>query len=144
MRTTFSTIATAFVLMLSLNAFTVEASNPLKNYDSKKIISAYVDAAALGSADFNKFLFSHDFEYHNAVNNVSYGKRQYMAFLKANKGLRYDCVTEQEIMDECGKACVAKVTMTFKNFTRVDYVTLNRSEDGWKVSKVVTTYPMNG
>lgn len=144
MKTTISTIATACILMLSLNGFAVERSNPLKNLDAKKIVMTYLDAAALGSADFTKYLFADDFEYHNAASNVSYGKRQYMAFLKANKGLKYDCETTHEILDECGNACMAKVTMKFKNFTRVDYITLNRNEESWKVSKVVTTYPTQG
>lgn len=62
-------------------------------------------------------------------------------FLKATKGLKYDCKTSYEILDEAGQTCIAKTTMKFDNFTRVDYITLSKSQDGWQVSKVLTTYP---
>lgn len=101
----------------------------------------YLEATTLGSSELNRYLFADDFQYLNAGDGRSYGKRQYMKFLKANTGLKYDCETNYEILDECGKACVAKITMKFKNFIRVDYVTLNQRDDSWEVSKVVTTYP---
>lgn len=139
MKLTITTIATAFIMMLSFNSFA--STNPLRNLSTAKIVKTYLEVATSGSADLNKYLFADDFQYVNAVSNQSYGKREYTAFLKANKGLKYDCETTYEILDECGKACIAKVTMKFKNFTRVDYVTLSQSTDSWKVSKVVTTYP---
>lgn len=139
MKKTITTIATAFIMMLSLNSFA--NANPLKDMNTAKIIVTYLEAATSGSADLNKYLFADDFQYMNAVDRKSYGKREYTTFLKANKGLKYDCETSYEILDECGKACVAKVTMKFKTFTRVDYVTLSQEVDSWKVSKVVTTYP---
>ncbi len=139
MKTTITTIATAFIMMLSFNSFAT--ANPLKNFNTAKIITTYLEASTSGSADLNKYLFADDFQYVNAVDNKTYGKREYTAFLKANKGLKYDCETSYEILDECGKACIAKVSMKFKTFTRVDYVTLSQGADSWKVSKVVTTYP---
>lgn len=139
MKTTITTIATAFIMMLSLSSFA--NANPLKDLNTTKIIATYLEVTALGAPDLHKYLFADDFQYTNATDKKTYGKREYTAFLKANKGLKYDCETSYEILDECGKACVAKVSMKFKNFTRVDYVTLSQGADNWKVSKVVTTYP---
>ena len=64
-----------------------------------------------------------------------------LKFLKNTKGCKFDCHTKSQILDETGKSCVAKATMKFNHFTRVDYITLNKTIDGWKVSKVVSTYP---
>jgi len=137
MKKILSTIATAFLIMISLSSF----ANPLKEKDSKVIITSYVEAITLGSDVYNKYLFCDDFEYSNTANRDKFNKRQYLKFLKNTKGCKFDCHTKYQILDETGKSCVAKATMKFNHFTRVDYISLNKTIDGWKVSKVVTTYP---
>src|SRR5690606_39307507 len=120
---------------------TCDKEDSSKNLNTVNIITTYLEDATAGSIKFKKFLFSEDFKYQNTTNNVCYNKKTYTNFLKANKGLKFNCETTYEMLDESGKACVAKAIMKFNNFTRVDYITLNHSQDGWKVSKVVTTYP---
>ncbi len=142
MKSTIATLMTAAMLFGSLQSFAISGpTNPLKDHKSVHIISTYLEATTLGSTDLNKFLFADDFEYRNTANNDKFNKKEYSNHLKANKGIKYECKTTYDILDETGHACVAKATMQFNNFTRVDYITLNRTDDGWKVSKVVTTYP---
>lgn len=141
MKRTITTIATAILMIVSFSSFATEKLNPLKNVATAKILTTYLEATTLGSTDLNKFLFADDFEYRNSANGDFFNKKQYTAFLKANKGIQFDCETTYEILDQSGQACVAKATMKFNNFTRVDYITLGQSEDGWKISKVVTGYP---
>lgn len=136
-----ATIATLFTLVFSFNASAKEITNPLKDVNTKKIALVYVEAITLGNTEFNKHLFTSDFEYHNTGNDQVCSRTKYLNFLKANKGLKYNCTTTYEILDEAGATSVAKATMKFENFTRVDYITMVQSKDGWKVSKVVTTYP---
>lgn len=137
MKRTISTIATAFIMVLSLSSF----ANPLKEKESKVIITSYVDAITLGSDVYNKYLFCDDFEYSNTANKDKFNKRQYLKFLKDTKGCKFDCITDYQILDETGKSCVAKASMKFNHFIRVDYITLDKITEGWKVSKVMTTYP---
>ncbi|WP_437921521.1 nuclear transport factor 2 family protein [Sphingobacterium sp. LRF_L2] len=141
MKKTLTTIAAAFIMISSFSAFAAENANPLKNVESDKIVTTYLEATTLGTVELNKFLFADDFEYSNTANGDSFNKKQYTNFLKAHKGVKFDCETTYEILDQSGQACVAKATMKFANFTRVDYITLNQSAEGWKVSKVVTGYP---
>ncbi|WP_239018561.1 nuclear transport factor 2 family protein [Sphingobacterium corticibacterium] len=141
MRTTLKTIAAALIMVTSLSSFASEKANPLKDVKSDMVIGSYVDAVTVGSIDLNKFLFADDFQYSNVNNNDRVGKKEYIKFLKANKGNKYDCKSSYEVLSQDGKVCVAKATMAFDNFTRVDYITLNQGKDGWKVSKVETTYP---
>jgi hypothetical protein len=136
-----TTLAAAFIMISSFSSFAAEKTNPLKDFTSAKIITSYLEATTLGSIAFNKFLFADDFQYRNSVNKVIYNKREYLNFLKTHKGITFNCKTSYEMFDQTGKACVAKATMEFKHFTRVDYITLNQDQDGWKVTKVVTTYP---
>lgn len=141
MKITLTTIATALIMVTSFSSFAAEKTNPLKDMESDKILTTYLEATTLGSIELNKFLFADAFEYRNVNNNDHRSKKQYTKFLKANKGIQFDCETSYEILSQDGTACVAKATMAFDNFTRVDYITLNQSKDGWKVSKVETTYP---
>ncbi|MFD1768733.1 nuclear transport factor 2 family protein [Sphingobacterium suaedae] len=141
MKNVINSIALAVMMLLSFSASATEPLNPLKDVTSTKILTTYLEATTLGSVDLNKFLFSEDFEYRNSANGDRFNKKEYTAFLKAHKGVKYDCKTSYEILDQTGQACMAKATMNFGHFTRIDYITLSQTEDGWKVSKVVTTYP---
>ncbi|SKC01630.1 Putative lumazine-binding [Sphingobacterium nematocida] len=136
-----ATIATLFILAFGLNASAAETANPLKDVNATKIALTYVEAITIGNTEFNKHLFTSDFEYRNATSEQVSSRSEYLAFLKANKGLKYNCKTTYEILDQAGTTSVAKATMQFEKFTRVDYITMVQTVDGWKVSKVVTTYP---
>lgn len=134
-------LLSAFMMVISLSSFTNANANPLREKDSKSIMIAYVETIVSGYDKYHKYLFTEDFEHYNASSNMKFKKKPYLKFLNDTKGLKFNCQTSYQIMDETGKSCVAKATLTFKNFTRVDYITLNKTDDGWKVSKVVTTYP---
>jgi hypothetical protein len=136
-----ATIATVVTLVFGFNASAKETANPLKKMNSKEIALTYLQTISTGNIQYNKYLYTTDFQYSNAVNNQVSNKSEYLTFLKANKGLKYDCETTYEILDQAGTSAVGKATMKFKTFTRIDYITLVQSEDGWKISKVVTTYP---
>ncbi|WDF68637.1 nuclear transport factor 2 family protein [Sphingobacterium oryzagri] len=136
-----ASIAAAIMIMITYSSFAAEKRNPLKHVASTKVITTYLEATTLGSIDLNSFLFADDFQYRNSVNKTSYNKKAYTKFLREHKGVRFDCTTSYEILDQSGLACVAKATIVFKNFTRVDYITLNQDQDGWKITKVITTYP---
>jgi len=43
-------------------------------------------------------------------------------------------------MEQSGDYSIAKVEMKYRDFTKVDYVTLSKEGADWKVSQVVTTY----
>ncbi|WP_164112586.1 MULTISPECIES: nuclear transport factor 2 family protein [Sphingobacterium] len=140
MKTTIATIATLFTLAFSFNASAKETVNPLKDFSAKKIALVYVEALTTGNIDYNKHLFTSDFAYRNTANKEVTSRSAYISFLKANKGLKYNCTTTYDILDQAGNSCIAKATMKFDNFTRIDYITMQQTKDGWKVSKVVTTY----
>ncbi|NQD71280.1 hypothetical protein HP439_11160 [Sphingobacterium shayense] len=140
MKKSIATIAAAIIMITSFSAFAIDKPNPAKNFTSSKIIASYVEVTTVGTVDLNNFLFADDFKYQNVANGHTFNKKEYAKFLDKNKGLQYNCETSYQILDENGKACFAKTTMKFKNFTRVDYLTLNHTGDGWKISEVVTSY----
>ena len=135
-------LATVAIIALISTAFTANAEvKPYKSLDSKEVITHYVDASLLGSVNYTKYMFTDDFEYQNTTNKDKFGKKAYMTFLKSVKDLKYNATQKIDIIDQVGNTTIGKVSMDFGTFTRVDYITLLQTEDGWKINKVVTTYP---
>lgn len=141
MKRIITTMATLIALALSISASAKPPVNPLRTHNAKKIALAYVEALTTGNITLNKFLFADNFAYENSANNQVSSKNAYLNFLKDTQGLQYNCKTTYEILDQTGPTAIAKAIMQFENFTRVDYITIQQTEDGWKVNKVVTTYP---
>ena len=80
MKRIISTIATLFTLVFSFNASAKENVNPLKDFNTKKIVLVYVEALTTGNIDYNKHLFTSDFEYRNTANNEVTGRSVYINF----------------------------------------------------------------
>jgi len=131
------------MLLITTSAFSARAENPLKDFGSSKMVAVYLQATAMGQTSFNKYLFAEDFEHKNMANRAKSDRKRYIDFLQATAGLRYDCEISYHILDETEDASIAKAVMKFPTFSRVDLITLNYDGDGWKISKVVTTYPSN-
>lgn len=138
MKKTILTIATA--LVMTLTSFANSTITPLNVKDAKSVLLTYLEATSVGNTDFNNFIFTNGFSYKNTANGDKYGKRDYLAFLKENQGLSYNCEKQSEIISQNSKTTVAKTTLKFQDFTRVDEITLKHSKKGWKISKVVTSY----
>lgn len=141
MKNIIKSIAAALLMIVSLSSFAKGSFNPLKDKSSADVMIAYAEAVTAGNYMFNKYLFTDDFEYENVANKLVLNKRNYIKLIESNKGLKYNCTTNYQILDQTGKSCIAKVTMDFNHFQRVDLVTLKLTDNGWKISKVVTTYP---
>lgn len=140
MKKTLTTVITALIVITSFSAFAAGNVNPVKKFNSSSIVGIYLESAAMGNPNLNKYIFADDFQYCNSANKDSFGKKAYMRFLKQSAGAKFDCKTDYEILDQSGQTCLAKATMTFPDFVRVDYITLTNRQDVWKISKIVTTY----
>ena len=138
------TLILTLVLVFAMISFSFanEKSNPIKDFDTRKIVSIYVEAINLGNTIYNKHLFADNFEFTDG-NNETFNKKDYLTFLKQSEGLVFDCTMKYEILDETTTACLAKATTTFPHFTRVDYINLIKTDDGWKISKIVASYPQS-
>ena len=140
MKKTFYTIATLFVVLTSMSSFAANRSNPLSVNSSKTVINAYMAASVLGDGQLSKDLLTNDFTFTSAANGTTHAKKAYSKFLKGTKGLKYNCTTRYEMLSENDNTALAKATMQFEGFTRVDMITLQASTEGWKIAKIVSDY----
>ena len=143
MKKSITTIATAMLLLFTLNAYAANNNNnnsPARFMETTHLVNSYLAATVYGVTTYGKSLFTADFLFTNTATGKKYQRTAYSSFLVANKGLIYNCSTSYDILDESEFVCMAKATMKFKDFTREDYITLTKSNEGWKVSQVISSY----
>ena len=140
MKRILSTLVIALVMLTSFTAFAGSKTLIDKAFESSKTVKNYLEFINTVDIKVHKNLFTADFEYVNKSNNKRISKKDYVQFLNANKGLQYNCTTKYEVLDECSKTAIAKITMDFGNFVRVDHIALTKEQNDWKISKITTDY----
>lgn len=140
MKRTITTILAAVLMTISLSSFANNSKNPLRNMEVESIVNTYIEYSVLGKIELNNFLYADDFIYENTANELKTNKKEYLNFLKKNKGLSYNCTVSYEILDSNPNMTFAKTVYKFENFTRVDHITLLKSKDCWKINKITTSY----
>ncbi len=86
-------------------------------------------------------LFAEDFNQKiQSSNTQNHSRSEVVKSLKKQKGEKLNCAVSTEILEESADYMVAKVTLTFENFTKTDLVTLVREGNDWKVSKSINSY----
>ena len=140
MKRILSTLVIALVMLTSFTAFAGSKTGIDKAFESSKTIKNYLEFINTVDTKVHKNLFTADFEYVNKANNRKISKKDYLQFLNTNKGLEYNCSTKYEVLDECASSAIAKITMDFGHFIRVDHITLIKEQNDWKISKITTDY----
>ncbi|APU96306.1 hypothetical protein BV902_08075 [Sphingobacterium sp. B29] len=101
----------------------------------------YVAVTTEGESAGVEQLFASDFNQKiQAINAQSNSRSEVVKSLKKQKGEKLNCTVSTEILEESADYMVAKVTLTFENFTKTDLVTLVREGNDWKVSKSINSY----
>ena len=140
MKRNLTLIATVMMMVLSLSSFATEKISPAKDLASNTLISNYLDASVLGKQKLVKNMLAENFEFINTSDNSKSTKKEYSKFLDKTNNLTYDCTTSYEVLDQSGNAAVAKVTMKFENFTRVDLINMSNTAEGWKINQVISNF----
>jgi thioredoxin reductase len=104
-------------------------------------LEQYVAVTTEGESAGVEQLFASDFNQKiQAINAQSNSRSEVVKSLKKQKGEKLNCTVSTEILEESADYMVAKVTLTFENFTKTDLVTLVREDNDWKVSKSINSY----
>ena len=132
----------AAILFLSVSAFANAATNPSRLTTADNSVNVYIEAITKGSMEHVNELFSKQFRQNTNANGkvISHSKEQVIGFLKEQQNVKQNCNTTYTVIEQSGDYSVAKVEMKYRDFTKVDYVTLGKEGADWKVNQVVTTY----
>nr|WP_288810154.1 hypothetical protein [uncultured Sphingobacterium sp.] len=139
----------AAAALIAVSTFTMAAEGP----DSKSAkanvnlstadlaLDHYVAVTTEGRSAGVEQLFAADFNQKiQASNAQSHSREAVLKSLKKQKGEKLNCVVSTDILEESADYMLAKVTLKFENFTKIDLVTLERVGSDWEVSKSINSY----
>jgi len=143
MKTLITLIAAALFTSLSSFAFSAAKPEPVKFVHVESIIDQYIEAMTKGETEYLNSLFTHDFKLTTPSNTNSkpVTKNEIIKYLKTLQDVKLLCETDYSFVEKNNDCSIVKVTSSFDNFERIDYLTVCNSELGWKISNVVVAYP---
>ncbi|MFC6100439.1 nuclear transport factor 2 family protein [Olivibacter domesticus] len=142
MKTFITTIVVAFMLTSGTFATTIEKVKRSKIAAINLTLEQYTNAVSKGQVAGIDQLFCEQFHqrYTGKKKTFIFNKSELVGFLKGNKNFQQDCETDYSIVDENNGMAIAKVTMKYRNFSRVDYVTISQNGVGYQISQIVSTF----
>ncbi|WON94646.1 MULTISPECIES: nuclear transport factor 2 family protein [Sphingobacterium] len=104
-------------------------------------IDEYVGAMTEGQVANLDKLFTADFNQKVCgKQDLKFSRLEMVEFLKKQKGIKMNCKTTTQIVEELPDYAIAKVTMQFDGFAKTDLITLVKENGTWKISKSVNSY----
>ncbi|MEN5231563.1 nuclear transport factor 2 family protein [Sphingobacterium faecium] len=142
---TFAAAALIAVSTFSMAAGKPEVSNPKKTVvnlsTADLVIDHYVAVMTEGQSAGVEQLFTSDFSQKiHASNDQTNSRSAVISFLKKQKSQHLNCKTSTTIVEQSSDYMLAKVTMQFDGFTKIDLVTLVNDGGNWKVSQSINSY----
>ncbi|GAA4807460.1 hypothetical protein GCM10023231_40830 [Olivibacter ginsenosidimutans] len=143
MKTTVNTILTTIAIIASIHvSLAAHPERELNRRAANTTLDQYVATITKGNTNDIDQLFSESFTHKINSNRklTTHNKKELVDFLKNGKNIEQNCKTAYTVIEENTNYALAKVEMKYENFTKVDYVSLGREGNEWKVSNVVSTY----
>lgn len=138
---TLKTLAAVLLIAISSTAF---ANDETSNYKLKMdyTLQTYVDAVWHGELTGLNEILDKDVKFTFTRNEkiFNYGKNDLLKFFKSIENIEQNCVTETSIIEADSTQTIVKVEMKYKNFTRVNYLSLANTAKGWKVTNITSTF----
>ena len=120
------------------NAGVKVSHNPTKD----EVVDTYVNAVTKGDLSGIDNAIDEDAQFNTMrgdhVNTLNKG--ELLDYLKANANTKQDCKCTSSVMLDTDDKYVKKVVMQFGDITRTDVVTAERAGEGWKITKVETSF----
>ena len=140
---TLKSIILGLVTVLTVGAASAKSTNPANERTSiNYAVSAYVNAATHGQIGALNDVVDNNFKFSmlRGKSMVSYNKAQLLESFSATENVEQDCKTSVSINENNADMTVVKVSMQYKAFTRVNYVTLANTSEGWKITNIYSVF----
>ncbi len=139
------TLKTTFIaLFITLTCVVVKASTPNKNekLTMRCAIAAYVDAFAHGRSDGLAEVIDDSAKSSQMRGQkvMSFSKNEILESLKNQQNVEQNCTTTSKIVESTNSLVVYKVQMKYQNFSRISYVTMTDTSNGWKITNVSSVF----
>lgn len=139
---TFITSFFAAILIISASAFAKAETKASRLATTTNSVDLYIESITKGNVESLNDLFSAQFRQNTNANGkvTTHTKEELVNFMKRQKNIKQNCSSSYTLIEQNATTAIAKVEMKYRDFTKVDYVTLGREGNDWKVNQVVTTY----
>ncbi|PTX10238.1 nuclear transport factor 2 family protein [Sphingobacterium faecium] len=148
MKTLAKTFAAA--ALIAVSTFAMAAAKPAGDNSKKATVNLstadlaidhYISVMTEGQTAGVEQLFTSDFSQKiHASNDKTNSRSEVISLLKKQKGEQLNCKTSTTIVEQSSDYMLAKVTMQFDGFTKIDLVTLVNDGGNWKVSQSINSY----
>ncbi|MEJ5092261.1 hypothetical protein GEO21_19695 [Sphingobacterium faecium] len=147
-----NTLAKTFAAaaLIAVSTFAMAAAKPAGDNSKKATVNLstadlaidhYISVMTEGQAAGVEQLFTSDFSQKiHTSNDKTNSRSEVISLLKKQKGEQLNCKTSTTIVEQSSDYMLAKVTMQFDGFTKIDLVTLVNDGGNWKVSQSINSY----
>jgi hypothetical protein len=128
------------ILLTASAAYSATASTHAPSKDD--VINTYLNAVVHGKLAGIENIIDDDAEFNlirgNNVNRLNKG--QILAALQSSENIDNDCQCTKTVVQDSDEISTVKVEMKHADFTRVDMITAQHAGNGWKITKVDTSF----
>lgn len=137
---TLKTILIALLLTVTYNF--AKADTPHEKLTMNYAISTYIDAFAHGKSAGLAGIIDDNakFSHNRGEKVISFSKNQILESLVNGQNVEQNCTTTTKIVENTTRFVVYKVQMKYQNFSRVNYVTMTDTGNGWKITNVSSVF----
>ena len=107
-----------------------------------EVIDTYLNAVVHGNTDGINNVIDDDAQFYTVHSDrvSQLNKGQMVAYLKANPAVSQDCKCSSTVLQDADDIFVKKEDIKYEGVTRTDVITAQRVGDGWKITKVETSF----
>lgn len=139
------TLKKIFIALLVTLTFTVAKANTpniKERLTMRYAINTYVDAFTHGkSAGLAEIIDDNaKFSHNRGQQVISFSKSQILQSLDSEQNIEQNCTTNTKVIESTTNLVVYKVQMKYQNFSRINYVTMTDTGNGWKITNVSTIF----
>lgn len=105
-------------------------------------IKTYVEAVTMGKVKGVEEILDNNVKFTLAQGNkvINYNKMELINSLKISENINQNCKTNYSIIEKGDAQTIVKVKMDYENFSKINYVTISNTDQGWKITNVSSVY----
>lgn len=139
---TLKTIFIALLVTLTFTAAKANTPNIKERLTMRYAINIYVDAFTHGKTNGLAEIIDDNakFSHNRGEKIISFSKNQILENLNSQPNTEQNCTTVTKIVENNSNLVVYKVQMKYQNFSRINYVTMTDTGNGWKITNVSSVF----
>ncbi len=135
-------IIITFCITCSFNAFSKDDEAKGSKSTMNFAVQTYIDAVTQGKLKGLGDVLDNDvkFTINQGEKIVNFNRSEMLNSLKGSENLQQNCKTEYSTVEQNDNQSIVKVIMTYDVFTKISYVTIAHTNNGWKITNVSSVF----